>query len=232
MAVLLVAEVAVAAPRRVEVDGDRVLLADVVPRIGADLGGLDLGPAPAPGQSRRLQRQELVDRLRQAMVSSNGLRLRSVILVRPAQRLSEQELQQMVREATHQHLAGAGRVGAVRVRGGMLLPRGEVRATVAPVSAWRHGFQPVRVELSAGSSAPRRLVASVEVSLPRASHEPLIERGAEVVVVARLPGVLVRTTGIAQSGGPRGARIAVLPSNSRRVVRARVVDAGTVEVDP
>jgi flagella basal body P-ring formation protein FlgA len=59
-----------------------------------------------------------------------------------------------------------------------------------------------------------------------------VKRGSQVTLVARAGAVVVRTTAQALEDGLPGEWIRVLRSASRTVLRARVVDATTVEVVP
>ena len=58
----------------------------------------------------------------------------------------------------------------------------------------------------------------------------LIEKGDEVTVIADLPGLSIRTTGIALTSGRKNKQISVKNSQSGKVVRVRVIDIGLVEI--
>jgi flagella basal body P-ring formation protein FlgA len=56
-------------------------------------------------------------------------------------------------------------------------------------------------------------------------------RGAEVRIVVRSENVTVQATAIAQEAAGLGELVQVLPSGGSRVIRGRVLDARTVEVN-
>src|SRR5690606_34401706 len=58
-----------------------------------------------------------------------------------------------------------------------------------------------------------------------------VRRGDQVVISARSGGISVRMQGEALSGGTLGQQISVRNLSSQRVVRARVVGHGQVEVE-
>jgi len=58
-----------------------------------------------------------------------------------------------------------------------------------------------------------------------------VKRGDQVVIAARGGGINVRMQGEALSGGTLGQQISVRNLSSQRVIRARVVGPGQVEVD-
>lgn len=61
---------------------------------------------------------------------------------------------------------------------------------------------------------------------------PAVQSGQAVVAIVRLDGVEATARLIAAGSGERGAVIRVVNEESRRVMRARVVSAGTVEILP
>lgn len=58
----------------------------------------------------------------------------------------------------------------------------------------------------------------------------LIKRGDEVVILAEVDGLTVRSSGIALADGAAGAQIDIRNLRSERIIRARVHSAGTVMV--
>lgn len=77
-----------------------------------------------------------------------------------------------------------------------------------------------------------RQVGSDQVLTPRHLQiAAVVSKGDQVVISARSGGVNVRMPGEALSDGAPGQQIQVRNTRSQRVVRARVVGAGQVEVD-
>lgn len=59
----------------------------------------------------------------------------------------------------------------------------------------------------------------------------LIEPGAPITIITDMKGVKIKTEGTALEAGRLHERIRVRNNNSRKVIRARVIDANTVEVE-
>ncbi|MGP1471526.1 MAG: flagellar basal body P-ring formation chaperone FlgA [Schwartzia sp. (in: firmicutes)] len=76
----------------------------------------------------------------------------------------------------------------------------------------------------------RRLNAGQAVLQTMVKKPHIVKPGAMVTIVAQVNGVEVRMEGVALSSGREGEVIRVRNVASRRVVLAKVIDAGTVEV--
>jgi flagella basal body P-ring formation protein FlgA len=96
--------------------------------------------------------------------------------------------------------------------------------TAGPISAWPQPEDLARGrvlrDLAAGACIPR-----AAVSMPYA-----VQNGEAVVAVVRVGGVEATARLIAVDSGDPGAIIRVVNADSRRVMKARIVSAGTVEV--
>jgi flagella basal body P-ring formation protein FlgA len=80
---------------------------------------------------------------------------------------------------------------------------------------------------------PRRPIAAGEALLDNLLEPPKdVDRGDTVEVVVNGAGALIRTAGIAEESGNRGAMIVVRNATSGRKFRARVEDKGKVSVVP
>jgi len=221
-----------AAPARVSVLGDRILIADLLPGAPVEIGALDFGPAPQPGHSRWLSRGEIRRRLHQAMVHVPRLRIpRRIQVGRPAQRLSEPQLRRLVQQAVMARLPAGASLRHVGVVGGVVLPAGNITTEIDTPARWHPGRQVVRVRLQAGASAAIVVPATLTIEMASVDRTPLVRRGDRVIIAARAPGLEVRTRGVAQRDGASGETIAVLPLNGNRVLLARVRDANNVEID-
>ncbi len=81
-----------------------------------------------------------------------------------------------------------------------------------------------------GKVITRGLAAGQPILRSLVKKPVLIEAGAPVTIVANVNGVEVKTEGVALEPGREGDVIRARNQASRRVVRVRVLDAGTVEV--
>ncbi|MBI5509024.1 MAG: flagella basal body P-ring formation protein FlgA [Deltaproteobacteria bacterium] len=221
------------AEAEVQVDGERIHLGDLVGALPAGLAGVDLGPSPQPGQARIMSRAALRRRLDEAMVDTAEVRLPAIVRVwRPAQILSALELQPLVALAVAETLPPGLRLRDVVVAAGLKLSRGPVQVTVQPPATWRPGRQLVRAEVRVATGAPRALMASIDVEGKIEVRAAAIKRGAEVQIIARTGAVVVRARGVAQQNGNAGDTILVLPQVGPKLIKARIQDATTVEVEP
>ncbi len=148
----------------------------------------------------------------------------------PAARTDAAALEAAVIEAAARALGDAATPVAVRGLGAVTVPTGRWSVRLDSDPAVRGGAQPLRVSVWSGGRLVRRLRLSLELELPRGPV--MVERGARVAVVARAPGVLAQVTGVAHASGRSGEVIPVMPVGGTKVLRARVVDAHTVEVGP
>ena len=81
-----------------KVDSERIRLGDLLPKAPARIADLDVAAAPSPGATRVFTRNQILARLKLAMVSPKGLRIpKQVKVIRPAQVVSEVTIQRMVK---------------------------------------------------------------------------------------------------------------------------------------
>jgi len=217
-------------PARVEVAGDRIRLGDLAP-VAKDVAGLDLGRAPRPGKSRRLLRRDVRARLRRAMVATRGLRMpKRIVVHRASQVLNELQVEHLVGESLASQLPPEFEIEGFEIRGGVVLPVGNVLVDLELPRRLRSGRQTVVAWLGAGSSKPERVMVNAKLRRTRNLGSAVIERGDAVNIVLRGQGIVIRAKAVAQQGGRIGQTIAVLPSDGRKVVRARILNNQLVEV--
>jgi flagella basal body P-ring formation protein FlgA len=82
---------------------------------------------------------------------------------------------------------------------------------------------------AAGQSSRRPLRSGDVLRSTWLTAPVLVRRGDAVRIVARRDGITVTVAGEAQEAGARGAVVRVRNSGNGRIIRARVVDAGTVQ---
>ncbi len=112
---------------------------------------------------------------------------------------------------------------------GTVLRAEDVKPVARDRAALRQGYFRAAGEV-AGMVLSRSLAAG-SVLTPRAVQRPrLVARGERVVIVASAGGIQVHSSGEALQDGARGDRIRVRNLASRRLIEARVVASGTVQV--
>jgi hypothetical protein len=227
MRALLVTLLCLAAPLPAAAQA-RIVLSEVVPALeGTELGDLEVGPAPPPGGVRTVRRSEVLAALRRAGRETRGLAIPRVTRVRrAARRLDAEALRALARPAVEAAMAPCS-IESLTVT---------AEATVAPGA----------LEVAAEGHAPRRSGSSALVIVLRAAGRevrvpaqarvrcppPVVRPGARVRIVARFGAVEARAPGRARQPGRVGEVIRVRNTQSHQSLRARVVDADTVEVVP
>lgn len=82
-----------------------------------------------------------------------------------------------------------------------------------------------------GLLARRTIPASAVVPLDAVERAPAIKRGEIVTVVASLPGLEIRSSGVALSDARPGETVRIRHSTSSKVIQARADTEGVVRVD-
>lgn len=85
-------------------------------------------------------------------------------------------------------------------------------------------------ELAIGREANRLIKNGMIITKSMVINPVVIEAGATITILAEKNGVKVRTEGIALERGREEAVIRVRNANSSRVLRAKVIDATTVQI--
>ncbi|MEO1170583.1 MAG: flagella basal body P-ring formation protein FlgA [Myxococcota bacterium] len=219
---------AFAAP--VVVQGDHVLLADIVDRVPARYAGIEIAPAPLPGKSKVITRRRVRRRLVEANASARGLSIpQRVVVTRAAQSLDEFDLRELLEPKIRASAPDHVRVRRVQVRGALTLPAGEIDLDIQWPKRPR-GTASLRVLVSVDGAYAASTLATVELDM-REDAAP-VKRGDRVTVVARVGSVTVRGVGIAQHKARVGEILRVLPDRAVRVVEGEVRPDGAVEVRP
>jgi len=233
LVVALPAMVSSAAPRLVDISGDRIVLGQLVAGLPEQLARLDFGPSPELGHVRTVSGREIRRRVQRAMLDDAKRVWPARLKVRrPAQRISEARLNRLFRVALQAQLPAGAEIRGLLLPGGRRLERGAVHVTVQPITKYRSGRQSVRLGVRGGDGPWHKLLAVVDLRVAAQPNVPVISRGDRVVLAVRMPAVVAQTAAIAQSAGRVGDRVAVTPVGGRKVVYAVVRDANTVEVLP
>jgi hypothetical protein len=212
----------------VAVEGERVQLYALLPALtGTELGELVIADAPLPGESRVVRASDIKAVLKANGRDARGLDLpRSVRLVRSARSLSESELGKRVREAVAAQVApcavqSLSTLPSVSVGGGDY----EVEASMTPRRD--SGRAPLAITVKQGERT-QRISAQAELSCP----EPVIQPGMNVKLVSVRGPVRVTAPATAHQSGRVGDEVRVTNQVTKKQLRARVIDAQTVEVMP
>jgi flagella basal body P-ring formation protein FlgA len=230
---LLAGSLSLSASARVQaedltVEGESVPLYAVLPALqGTELGELVVAEAPLPGETRVVRASDIKAVLKANGRDARGLDLpRSVRLVRKARSVSDSELGQRVREAVAAqiapcHVQSLSTLPPVSIGGGDY----QIETTITPRR--ESGRAPLVITVKQGERT-QRISAQAELSCPA----PVIQPGMGVTLVSIRGPVRVSAPATAHQAGRVGDEVRVTNQVTRKQVRARVLDAHTVEVLP
>lgn len=215
-------------PLRVAVTGARVRVADVVPDAPPDAAAVDLGPAPAPGGTRLIERAAILRALRERQATEPAHLPEAVRVSRRTRTLSPAELERLVRDALPPgRLPRGAALTAVRPPRALEVPAGwSAVAAELPRPPRRAGPFATTAYLSflLGEDTLARVAVPVDLALPAGAAAPDLARGAAVTLVVRRGLVEVRASGSAGADADVGDTLPVVLRPAGRVLRARLVE--------
>jgi hypothetical protein len=225
-ALLLALPYTVRAEDAVNVDGDRVTLAMIVPALnGTELGALDLAAAPAPGESTVIRASDVKAKLKESGRDARGLLIpKSVRLVRKKRTLEAKELDALIKTALAPRVAPCN-VEELSALTPVTLGEGEFELEAEAMPRKQSGRTNASVTLIQGERKTRINLQAV-LSCP----EPVIQPGAQIRLVVNRGPVHVSAPGVANQPGRVGDEIRVTNSTSKKALIGRVIDAQSVEV--
>jgi hypothetical protein len=227
IALLLVAFPFAASAQAVRtVDRARVRLADVIDAAPAALAEVDLGPAPPPGGTRVLSRDEIVQGLRRAGHEPGALKLpASVRVVGASRAIGPEELASLARAAIEKQLPAGVTLGRVEPSTTVVVPpRATVRSARLPRPPRQKG--PFRTTATLELASDDKVVASVPVSVVLDVSEEAaktdVARGSRVNLVIERPAIRITAAGVVLGDANVGDVVQVSVRPTGRVVRAKL----------
>ena len=224
---LLAPSAARAEPQRT-VDGP-VLRLGAILDAPAGLEGFELGPSPAPGRSRLVQRDELARRLNEAGIDAKTVKLPSVIRVtRSARHLSASELALAARPALSSRLpTGARLISLSASKGATVAKNVEVVSVRVPKLPRRIGQHTLTItaELGELGAVTSRVPLRAVIALDERATKPLVQRGARLDLVIEHGRIRVGASAIALADADAGEVVTFKVEATKKIVRARVARA-------
>lgn len=224
-ALALVATPAHALPT-VEVEGTRIHLGDLVPKLPDELAQIDVGRTPPPGGSRVIQRRDLEQALEREGVAGVGSLPKSVRVVRKMTKLSGSALTELAQEA----MKGQPRKGVVNAS---FSPPAQVRVAAGydrvelslPKPPRRDGewSTTAMLRFAEGDRTLTRVAIRCQLTLSKAAAAPDIAKGDPLTLVVRSGMVEVRVKGYAAIDADVGDDLPITLRPSGRTVRAKLV---------
>lgn len=215
-------------PVRVAVAGPRVRVGDVLPDAPPDAAAVDLGPAPAVGGTRLIEREAILRALRERQATEPARIPESVRVSRRTRTLSPAEVERLVRDALPPgRLPRGAALTAVRPPRALEVPAGWSAVTAElPRAPRRAGpfAATAYVSFLLDGDTLARVPVPVELTLPAEAAAPDLARGAAVTLVVRRGLVEVRASASAGADADVGDTLPVVLRPAGRVLRARLVE--------
>ena len=225
-AVLAAPPATAAVPRTIEISTAHVHFHDLGVA-AASMPDVDLGPTPALGATRTIDREEVTRALAAAGAPGTPKLPAQFRIARKARRLSTTDVDKLVRDA----------IDPTRI------PRGATLATVRAIAlAVPDGYDKVTVDLPAmprragtvtvtaavafltQGSVVARITVPVDFTVTPEALVPDVAKGAAIQLLVRRGLVEVSIGAVAGADGDAGGVLPVLLKPSGRVVRARIID--------
>jgi len=220
-----------AAPANAEtkrmLDAQRITLHDLVPEATGTVAELDLGAAPPPGASRLFSRDDVRTAILLAQESANSLTIpTSVRVVRVTQRLSERELDALIRPCLSTLLPpGATLVSIQLPKSVLVVPNITVGKVRMPRLPKRVGLTrtTAMVDLVLGGEVLSRVPATIDIQLDERATRYLLDRGSPLNLVIDTGLTRVTAAAVTQSPADLGDVVLCQVSKTRKILRARIV---------
>lgn len=216
----------VARADEIAVESERVTLAMILPALeGTELGGLDLAPAPLPGESSVIRASDVKAKLKASGRDARGLAIpKSTRVTRHKKSLDAQQLDALAKTALAPRVAPCN-VESLSAMPPMTIADGEFELEADALPRKQSGRTNVSITLRQGERTQRLSMQAV-LSCP----EPVVMPGASVQLTVRYGAVRVSAPGIANQPGRVGDEIRVTNQLTKKSLRARVLNAQSVEV--
>jgi hypothetical protein len=224
-AAFLLAAPALAEPVK-QIESARVTLRDLVESAPAELAGVDLGPAPPPGGSRLIARDELLREIRRAGADAKGLTLPELTrVVSAGKRFTPAELGRLFEPALRAALPRGVTLKSVTVaRGALVSPRVEAGAVFLPKLPRRRGNvkSSGSVELVLDGAVVSRVPVAVWFSIEPVAAEPLVKRGSRIDLVIERGPARITAAAVALADAEIGDVVQFRVGATQKMLRARV----------
>lgn len=232
--------VRVVVPAEVEVQNRRFTLGDLAQLNGGDepfrerLRAIELGASPLPGQERLYTRQQLQTRLRQQKIEMETIHLEmpgTIRVKRSGQAVQGDQLLAFAREQLR--LAIGASAEKWTLESAPLLPavaKGDVQFVVDDAPRVGSNSAQVGVQIRQGDRSVARVVYTFRA--PPKNRTVLVRSGEQVSVLVNVEEVTLETSGHARSSGAEGEMINVYLPETKRTVRAKVIEKGLVQINP
>lgn len=210
----------------VSVSSSHLRMGDLIADLDPDASSIDLGPAPAAGGSRVLDREELLGAFREHGVTPPHLVPAAMRVIRKMQRMEPQTIADLVRATIGDTLPRGTSLAEVHAKR-TSIPDGWTRVTCEiPRPPHKTGSVTSSVSLTFFENEQALWRVSVPVDLSLSSEAVLYDlpRGSHVLLLIRRGLVEVSASGTAGADADVGGLVPVILMPSGRVISARLED--------
>lgn len=216
------------------IDGARIRLADIAEVESDELAEVDLGPAPPPGSSRLLSRDEVLRELRAQGLEPRRLKFPASVRVgSAARRYTPTDLSSMIQPGVEAALPYGVKLKQLRnlrpINASPRLQLGKVHLPKLPRRAGPLSLT-VTVELVRGQDVMQRVPVTLELDISEQAAQPVIRRGARLDLVIQRGSARISAAGTALDDGELGQVVSFKVSTTQRVLRARIESASAASV--
>jgi hypothetical protein len=216
------------------VDHARMRLGDLVPTVPVAMADIDLGPAPPPGGSRLVAREELIAAIRRAGAFANTTRLpASIRAVAASRRIPSSELATLASAEIAKHLRPGVELKKVDdVPDVVVVPGATVHGASVSFIPYQKGEARTTavLDLESDGSTVASVPVTVIVDVSESGARPDVRRGALVNLVIERPSMRVSAPGTSAADAAIGDSVIFHVSATGRTVRARVSAPGEAVV--
>jgi len=208
------------------IDHARLLAGDVIKAAPPGVAEIDLGPAPPPGGTRLLNKNEIEQMLRQRGVDTSKLAIPAQIRITgAARRLSPAELTTLITPVIMQNLPRGVALTKIQPGYDVVVPPS---ATIGTVEIPRHPRQkgPFRttanVQMVADGNIVARIPVPVVLEVSEEASRPDVARGSRIGLVIDRRSLRIMTQASCMLDANIGDVVSVLVLPTNRVVKAKI----------
>ncbi|MGC4092268.1 MAG: flagella basal body P-ring formation protein FlgA [Polyangiaceae bacterium] len=207
-------------------EGARIRLGQLVTTSDAQLADVDLGPAPPPGSSRLVSREDVVRELRTQGLSDKGLNFPAVLrVISASRRYNPSELAALLLPEINAALPSGVDVKDLKVtRGVVTSPHATVARIKLPKLPRRAGAVDITLvaELVNQGEVLTRVAFGVSLNVSEQAALPLIDKGARVDLVITTGSARISAAAVALDAADVGDVIQFKVMTTSRVLRGKL----------
>lgn len=217
------------------VSSSRITLGDIVSGIPSDLAAIDLGPAPAPGSSRLIKRDEIEAALPEGTKTDKLKLPKSVRVLRKTKALSVTDIEKLSREALARGSMPRGAsVKAIRPKGATIVPDGftsvEMTLPKPPRREGKHS-QATTLILKQGDEIVATISVTVDLTLDASAVVPDAKKSERGMFVLRRGQIEVRAAVTMNADADVGDVVNVTVTDSSKIIKGRLVSAKPATIE-